>query len=77
MKLSYKINNDTLNIDFTNKRSVHSFKVAPFVFLYFDEDGDLIGIDIDRASKLIDLTHLEVESLPVNKLSVAQKNPTL
>jgi len=33
--------------------------------LDFDADGALVGIDIDHASRLLDLTKLETESVPM------------
>ncbi|RJP27859.1 MAG: DUF2283 domain-containing protein [Candidatus Omnitrophota bacterium] len=65
MKLHYNADADTLNIDFSCKQCAKSFKIAPFILLYFDEQGDLIGMDIDRAKQLMDLSHLDVENLPL------------
>jgi hypothetical protein len=39
--------------------------------LDFDKEGKLVGIDIDKASQVVDLTHLESESLPVNSILLA------
>ena len=39
----------------------------------FDTDGQLVGIDIDNASKIVDLSRLEAETLPVSNLSVSQR----
>ena len=39
--------------------------MADGVVLDFDADGNLVGIDIDRASKILDLSRLEVGSLPL------------
>mgnify|MGYP006175289351 CR=1 FL=1 len=44
---------------------------APDIVLDFDNEGKLVGIDIDRASQVVDLTHLESESLPVNSILLA------
>jgi hypothetical protein len=32
----------------------------------------IIGIDIDRASKVVDLTRLEAEALPINSIALAK-----
>jgi uncharacterized protein YuzE len=37
--------------------------------LDFDDAGTLVGIDIDHASELLDLTKLETDSVPVTKAS--------
>jgi uncharacterized protein YuzE len=40
--------------------------------LDFDSEGNLVGIDIDRASKVVDLTRLEAEALPINSIALAK-----
>jgi uncharacterized protein YuzE len=70
MKFHYYPETDTLYIDLSKKVSADSIEVAPGVVLDFDADGNITGIDIDHASKIIDLTHLEAESLPINSLSL-------
>jgi uncharacterized protein YuzE len=49
--------------------SVDSREVAPGVVLDFDAEGRLVGIDIDHASRIIDLSRLEAEALPISRLS--------
>jgi hypothetical protein len=39
--------------------------------LDFDSECNLVGIDIDRASKVVDLTRLEAEALPINSIALA------
>ena len=65
MKLNYYQETDSLYIDLSHKSSVDSREVAPGVVLDFDEEGDLVGIDIDNASKLLDLTKLETDTIPI------------
>ena len=55
----------------SQKTSVDSQKVAPGVVLDFDAEGQLVGIDIDHASRVVDLSRLEAEALPINTLSLA------
>ena len=64
MKLHYYPETDSLYIDLSQKPSVESREIADNIVLDFDSEGALVGIDIDRASKLLDLTRIEVESLP-------------
>ena len=45
---------------------------APGVVLDFDAEGQLVGIDIDRASSVANLSRLDVESLPLAKVSLTQ-----
>ena len=46
--------------------------MAPGVVLDFDDKGQLVGIDIDHASKVVELSRLEAESLPVASLSLIE-----
>ena len=67
MKLNYYAETDSLYIDLSERPSAESKEVAPGVILDFDDTGALVGIDIDHASKLLDLTTLETSSVPVTK----------
>lgn len=69
MKFSYYSETDSLYIDLTAKASADSQEVAPGVVLDFDEDGNLVGIDIDHASKVADLSRLELGKFPAEMLT--------
>jgi uncharacterized protein YuzE len=73
MILHYYPDTDSLYIDLSEKVSVDSREVAPGVVLDIDAKGNLVGIDIDHASKVVNLSKLEAESLPVTKLLVTQE----
>lgn len=70
MKLHYYPDTDSLYIDLSEKPSRDSTEVAPGVILDFDESGQLVGIDIDHASKVANLSTLEAKSLPVQSLTL-------
>ena len=70
MKLHYYQETDSLYIDLSAKTGVDSNEVAPSVVLDFDADGQLVGIDIDNASKIVDLSRLEAVALPVKGVSL-------
>jgi len=70
MKFHYYPETDSLYIDLSDKTSVDSREVAPGVVLDFGADGNLVGIDIDHASKIVNLSRLEAEALPVATLSL-------
>ncbi len=70
MKFHYYPDTDSLYIDLSEKTSVDSREVVPGVVLDFDTDGYLVGIDIDHASKFVNLYSLEAESLPIKNLSL-------
>ena len=64
MKFHYYKDTDSLYIDLSEKKSVDSKEVTPDIVLDFDDKGSLVGIDIDHASKHVNLSHLETEGLP-------------
>ena len=71
MKFHYYAETDSLYIDLSEKPSADSREIAPGVVLDFDSEGKLVGIDIDHASKVANLTRVEVESLPLTSISLA------
>lgn len=72
MKFHYYPETDSLYIDLSEKVSADSREVAPGVVLDFDAEGHLVGIDIDHASQIVNLSRLEAEALPITKLSLSQ-----
>ena len=72
MKFHYYRETDSLYIELSEQPSAHSNEVAPGVVLDFDAQGQLVGIDIDRASKIVNLSTLEATSLPPQALAVGQ-----
>lgn len=70
MKFHYYIETDSLYIDLSEKTSVDSLEVAPGVVIDFDEEGKLVGIDIDHASKIVNLSRLEAKDLPITSFAV-------
>ncbi len=70
MKFHYYPETDSLYIDLSEKTSVDSREVAPGVVLDFDVEGHLVGIDIDGASRIVNLSRLEAEMLPVTTFSL-------
>ncbi|MEW6419286.1 MAG: DUF2283 domain-containing protein [Nitrospirota bacterium] len=71
MKLKYYADTDSLYIDLTEKTSVESLEVATSIVVDFDENNNIVGIDIDHASKTLNLSDLEITSLPAKKLVLA------
>ncbi len=72
MKFKYYADTNSLYIDLSEKTSVDSNEVAPGVVLDFDVEGNLVGIDIDHASKIVNLARLEAQSLPIQSFAVSQ-----
>ena len=72
MKFHYYPETDSLYIDLAERVAADSEEVAPGVVLDFDAEGQLVGIDIDQASKIVDLSRLEAEALPLGALSISK-----
>lgn len=65
MRLRYYTDTDSLYIDLADRPSADSREVTPGVVLDFDAAGTLVGIDIDQASRHLDLSGLGSGSVPV------------
>lgn len=70
MKLNYYPETNSLYIDLSEKKSVDSKEVSNGVVIDFDESGAIVGIDIDRASKIINLQRLESDSMPIKSFAI-------
>lgn len=66
MKLNYHADTDSLYIDLSEQPSVESREVSQGVVLDYDVAGNLVGIDIDidNASKKVELKKLILSKLP-------------
>ena len=72
MKFNYYPETDSLYISLSDKTSIDSQEIASNIVLDFDSEGKLVGIDIDQASQVVDLTNLEARSLPIDSLALAK-----
>jgi len=63
MRFHYDPKTDSLSIDLADRAATESTEVAEGVVLDFDAEGRLVGIDIDHASRVVDLSKLEAEEL--------------
>ena len=66
MKLNYYPETDSLYIDLSEKTSVESKEISEGVVLDYDAEGSLVGIDIDNASKKVQLKELTLRRLPAD-----------
>lgn len=71
MKFHYYPETDSLYVSLLDQPSVDSQEVASGIVLDFDAEGHLVGLDIDGASQVVDLSKLEASSLPIVSLSLA------
>lgn len=65
MKLNYYPDTDSLYIDFSSRPSAESQEVSEGVVLDYDAEGNLVGIDIDQASRKLDLRELITSHIPI------------
>jgi len=73
MKFHYYPETDSLYIDLADRPGAESREVAPGVVLDFDAAGRLVGMDIDQASQIVDLSRLEAVQLPIHALLVGNE----
>jgi len=64
MKIKYYPETDSLYIDLSSKPSSDSVEVSHGVVLDYDTEGNLVGIDIDEASKKLEIKELILSKLP-------------
>ena len=71
MKLNYYPETDSLYIDLSEKTSMESREISEGIVLDYDDAGNLVGIDIDNASKKVQLKELILSRLPSSIHTVA------
>jgi uncharacterized protein YuzE len=64
MKLNYYSETDSLYIDLSEQPSAESREISEGIVLDYDAAGNLVGIDIDNASRKVDLKKLTLNKLP-------------
>ena len=75
MILQYHPDTDMLHIQLATGVSTESEEVAPGIVLDFDAHNRVIGIEIEEASTFIDLSRLDLSSLPVANLTLHKTVP--
>ena len=66
MKLHYYPETDSLYVELKAGPGAETREVANGLNVDLDATGDVIGFDIDHASRRFDLSTLETEALPVH-----------
>ncbi|MCY3683433.1 MAG: DUF2283 domain-containing protein [Gemmatimonadetes bacterium] len=64
MRLNYYPETDSLYIDLSERTSTDSREISEGIILDYDAEGQLVGIDIDHASKKVELKKLTLSKLP-------------
>jgi uncharacterized protein YuzE len=71
MKISYYPDTDSLYIDLSEQPSAESREISEGVVLDYDAEEQLVGIDIDNASKKVELSKLTLNKLPASEQIIA------
>lgn len=64
MTLHYYAETDSLYIELKSGPGVETVEVREGLNVDLDASGDVVGFDIDRASERLDLSRIEIVSLP-------------
>jgi uncharacterized protein YuzE len=64
MKLHYYPETDSLYIELRNEPGAETREIAEGLAVDFDAEGNVVGFDIDHASRKLDLTKVETIALP-------------
>jgi len=64
MKLHYYPETDSLYIELTTAPGAEAREIAEGLIVDFDADGNVVGLDIDHASRKLDLSKVETVALP-------------
>jgi uncharacterized protein YuzE len=64
MKLHYYPETDSLYIELKTTPGTETIEIVEGLVVDLDENGDVVGFDIDRASEKLDLSKVETVSLP-------------
>jgi uncharacterized protein YuzE len=75
MVFEYDRGSDMLYIKLSNEVSAESEEVAPGVVIDLSQANQIVGIEIENASKFIDLSRLELSSLPITTLVLTERTP--
>ena len=65
MKLHYYPETDSLYVEFKTGPGAETLEVTDGLNVDLDASGDVVGFDIDHASRRVDLSTLETEALPL------------
>ncbi len=71
MKMAYDKATDSLYIHLADRASVDSDEVREGIVLDYDANGALVGIDLQHASKKVDIHNISLSKLPLGQLEAA------
>lgn len=66
MRLQYDKASDSLYMHFSDRAGTSAREIADGVVIDVDEHGAIVGLDIEHASRKLDLSTLETGGLPTS-----------
>lgn len=72
MKLQYYPETDSLYIELRPGPGVETREISDGLNVDLDDEGEVIGFDIDNTDGKLDLSSLETASLPLNQAKAAR-----
>lgn len=73
MIFEYFPDTNMLYIRLNDTPSAESEEIAPGVVLDFDENNQVVGVEIEDASERIDMSRLELKALPLASLLITER----
>lgn len=71
MRIEYFADTDSLYIELAQRAGVDAFEIGDGVVVDIDAEGHPVGIDIDQASKHLDLRTLDLRHIPFTVEQIA------
>ena len=71
MRIEYFADTDSLYIELVQRPGVDACEIGDGVVIDIDADGHPVGIDIDQASKHLDLRTLDLRHIPFRVEQIA------
>ena len=68
MKLHYYPETDSLYVEFRDGPGSETREISSGVNVDLDDQGRVVGLDIDQASEKLELSSLETQALPIRSL---------
>jgi uncharacterized protein YuzE len=72
MIFQYDLETDMLYIKLSDRPSSESEEISPGIVLDYDEQNQVAGVEIEEASRKVDLGRLELKSLPITTLIMSE-----
>ena len=73
MIFQYFPETDMLYIQLVKGESTEAEEVSPGIVLDFDSQNQLIGVEVEDASKRVDLSRLELKAIPLTNLIMSER----